>query len=487
MSLDLAPPATGSGPKPGAAQPEIAQPAIARPATGLSGTLRVPGDKSISHRSLMLGALAVGESTIEGLLEGEDVRATAAAMAALGAEVARDEDGTWRVQGRGLGGLIEPEGVLDLGNAGTGARLLLGLLAGHPITACLTGDASLRSRPMGRVIAPLEAMGATVTARDGGRLPLTIRGAADPLAIRYRLPVASAQVKSAVLLAGLSAAGETRVIEPQPTRDHSEIMLRNFGAEIAVTELAEGDENSPEGGREITLTGQPELSGRAIKVPADPSSAAFPAVAALLLPGSELRLPDVCLNPHRVGLFETLREMGADIGTENRRDEGGETVADLVIRGGGLEGIEVPAERAPSMIDEYPILAVAAAAARGTTVMRGLGELRVKESDRLSAMARGLAACGVALEEGDDYLIVQGCDGRPQGGNNDAIATHLDHRIAMSFLVLGLAAERPVTIDDARPIETSFPGFADLMGTLGAVIEIGEGARRGAGGGDPRA
>ena len=450
-------------------------PATAHPAEGLAGRARVPGDKSSSHRALMLGALAVGESRIEGLLEGEDVRGTAAAMAALGAEVARDGNGTWRVRGRGLGGLIEPEDVLDLGNAGTGARLLLGLLAGHPITACLTGDASLRSRPMGRVIGPLETMGAAITARDGGRLPLTIRGTGEPLAIRYRLPVASAQVKSAILLAGLSAAGETRVIEPRPTRDHSEIMLRNFGADLAVEphEDEDDDGDSEAGAREVVLRGQPELAGRPVSVPADPSSAAFPAVAALVLPGSDIGLTGVCVNPRRAGLFETLTEMGADIAYENRRAAGGEDVADLRIRSAALAGIEVPAERAPSMIDEFPILAVAAACAEGRTAMRGLAELRVKESDRLSAMARGLAACGVAVEEGPDYLIVEGRAGRPPGGNDDPVTTHLDHRIAMSFLVLGLASERPVTVDDAGPIETSFPGFSTLMGGLGARIESG--------------
>lgn len=448
-------------------------PATAHPAEGLAGGVRVPGDKSISHRALMLGALAVGESRIEGLLEGEDVRGTAAAMAALGAEVARDGGGTWRVQGRGLGGLIEPEDVLDLGNAGTGARLLLGLLAGHPITACLTGDASLRSRPMGRVIKPLETMGAAITARAGGRLPLTIRGTGEPLAIRYRLPVASAQVKSAILLAGLSAAGETRVIEPRPTRDHSEIMLRNFGADLAVEPCEEDDGDGEAGAREVVLRGQPELAGRPVSVPADPSSAAFPAVAALVLPGSDISLTGVCLNPRRTGLFETLAEMGAAIAYENRRDAGGEEIADLRIRSGGLAGIEVPAERAPSMIDEFPILAVAAACAEGRTTMRGLAELRVKESDRLSAMAQGLAACGVAVEEGPDHLIVEGCGGRPPGGNDNPVTTHLDHRIAMSFLVLGLTSERPVTVDDAGPIETSFPGFSSLMSGLGARIESG--------------
>ncbi len=445
---------------------------IAQPTEAFAGTARVPGDKSISHRALLLGGLALGETRIEGLLEGEDVLRSAAAMRALGAEAARADDGKWIVAGRGLGGLVEPTEVLDLGNSGTGARLLIGLIAGHPISATLTGDRSLCSRPMGRVARPLEQMGARIVGRGGDRLPLTVIGSAEPLPIRYELPVASAQVKSAVLLAGLSAPGRTSVVEPAPTRDHSEIMLRHFGAEVAVEP---GERPST---RVVTLTGQPELKGQRIEVPADPSSAAFPAVAALLLPGSELRLSAVCINPHRTGLYQSLREMGAEIGFEDERRLGGEAVADLVVRAGPLEAIEVPAERAPAMIDEYPILAVAAAAAKGRTVMHGLGELRVKESDRLAAIARGLAACGVEVEEGPDSLAVNGCAGRPPGGNDRPLATALDHRIAMSFLVLGLAAERPVTIDDGGPIDTSFPGFAALMAGLGARIAPagGEGA-----------
>ena len=443
------------------------RPLTARPSSALTGVARIPGDKSISHRALIIGGLAVGETEIRGLLEGEDVLRTAQALRALGAEIECDAERVWRVWGRGLGALVEPEQVLDLGNSGTGARLLLGLLAGHPLTATLTGDASLRARPMGRVIAPLTEMGARIAARDGGRLPLTIKGAASPSPIRYRLPVASAQVKSAILLAGLSAPGKTTVIEPAPTRDHSELMLRHFGATIEVEET--------EAGRAIAVTGQPELLGQAVQVPADPSSAAFAAVAALVLPGSELRLPGVGLNPHRTGLFETLEEMGAEIAFENRREQAGEPVADLTLRAGPLDGVEVPAARAPAMIDEYPILAVAAACARGRTVMRGLAELRVKESDRLAAMARGLSACGITVEAGADSLIVHGCGGRPPGGapGGTTVETGLDHRIAMSFLVLGLAAERPVTVDDAGPIETSFPGFAQLMTDLGAEIEAG--------------
>lgn len=438
----------------------------AKPCEAISGTARAPGDKSISHRALMLGGLACGESRVHGLLEGEDVLRTAAAMRALGAEAERQDDGSWLVRGRGIGGLVEPETVLDMGNSGTGARLLLGLLASHPLTAMMTGDASLRARPMGRVMEPLKSMGGRFAARRGQRLPLSVEGSKRPLPIYYRLPVASAQVKSAILLAGLSAPGETRVIEPQATRNHTEIMLRSFGAEVRV-EPATGEDD---GAREIALSGQPEIAGRKIEVPSDPSSAAFPTVAALLSPGSELRLTGVCLNPHRIGLYDTLREMGADIAFENRRDDDGEAVADLLIRSGPLQGIEVPAERAPSMIDEYPVLAVAAAAAQGSTVMRGLGELRVKESDRLAAMARGLAACGVEVEEGADSLTVHGKGSRPTGGNHRPIETHLDHRIAMSFLVLGGAAERPVTVDDGAAIETSFPDFTGFMNGLGAHI-----------------
>ena len=434
----------------------------AHPSEGLQGTAAVPGDKSISHRALLLSGLAVGESRIEGLLEGEDVLRSAAAMRAMGAEIERDSDGVWHVWGRGLGGLVEPDDVLDLGNSGTGARLLMGVIAGHGIQAVLTGDASLRVRPMKRVAEPLERMGARILTREGGTMPLTVIGSADPLPIRYRLPVASAQVKSAVLLAGLCAPGETIVEEPAPTRDHTERMLRHFGAAVAV------EDDGGDAVRRITLGGQPELTGGDIRVPADPSSAAFPLVAALVAPGSRVRLPRIGTNPLRTGLLTTLEEMGASIRYENRGEEGGETVADLVAEAGPLQGVEVPAERAPSMIDEYPILAVAAAVAEGRTVMRGLGELRVKESDRLAAVAQGLAACGVAVEEGPDFLVVEGAGGRPPGGG--AIASRLDHRIAMAFLVLGLASEKPVTVDDSTPIDTSFPGFQGLMAGLGAGL-----------------
>ena len=425
----------------------------------------MPGDKSISHRALMLGALAAGETEVGGLLEAEDVLATARVMTQLGAEIERGDDGLWRVQGRGLGGLVEPDDVLDMGNSGTGARLLMGLLAGHPIRAVITGDASLRSRPMERAAAPLRLMGAKIEAREGCRLPLTLTGSPDPLPIRYELPVASAQVKSAVLLAGLNATGETSILETAATRDHTERMLAHFGAEIAVEET--------DAGREIRVTGQPELKPARIRVPADPSSAAFPAVAALLVPGAELTIEQVGLNPLRSGLYETLQEMGADIVQENPRELGGEPVADLRLRASALRGVEVPAERAPRMIDEYPVLAMAAACAEGRSVMQGLGELRVKESDRLAAVAAGLAACGVEVEEGPDSLTVTGCGGRPPGGNAALIPTYLDHRIAMSFLVLGLAAERPVAVDDGDPIRTSFPDFLPLLSGLGARLEEG--------------
>ena len=421
----------------------------------------MPGDKSISHRALMLGAIAVGRSTIEGLLEGEDVLRTAEAMRRLGAEVTRRDDGSWELYGRGVGGLAEPDDILDLGNAGTGARLLMGLVATHPFTTLFTGDASLRSRPMRRVAEPLGRMGASFVGRSGCRLPMAVVGTASPLPITYASPVASAQVKSAVLLAGLNTPGTTTVIERQATRDHTELMLAGFGAQLTVEPLADG-------GRAVQLVGQPELVGRSVVVPADPSSAAFPAVAALLVPGSAVRLPGIGTNPLRSGLYQTLREMGAALEWAGGRTEAGEPVADLVVRHSALTGIEVPAERAPSMIDEYPILAVAAAFARGTTRMRGLGELKVKESDRLAATARGLAACGVRVAvEGDD-LIVHG-DGRPPEGGA-SIAVNLDHRIAMAFLVLGMASCRPVQVDDAAAIDTSFPGFVTLMNGLGARI-----------------
>jgi 3-phosphoshikimate 1-carboxyvinyltransferase len=426
----------------------------------LRGRIRVPGDKSISHRALMLGMLAVGKTEITGLLEGEDVLATAAAVNALGATAAPAGDGRWLVDGVGIGGLAEPQDVIDLGNSGTSARLLLGILATQAATAFVTGDASLRRRPMNRVVEPLSRFGARFATRAGGRLPLAVTGASDPIPIEYRLPVPSAQVKSAVLLAALNTPGATTVIEPQPTRDHTERMLGHFGAAVAVASAADG--------KRITIEGFPELSAATIIVPGDPSSAAFPLVAALLVPGSEATVEGVGVNPLRSGLLECLREMGADIALLNERDAGGEPVADLFVRAGPLHGAEIPAERAPRMIDEYPVLAVAAACARGRTVMRGLAELRVKESDRLAAIASGLSDCGVRVAVDGDTLTVDG-DGRPPLGDA-SITTQLDHRIAMAFLVLGLAARRSVRIDDARPIRTSFPDFVPLMTRLGAVF-----------------
>ena len=431
-----------------------------RAAGPLQGLVAVPGDKSISHRALMFGALAVGETRITGLLTGEDVLRTAGAMRALGAEVTRDPDGIWRVAGRGIGGLTEPADVLDMGNSGTAARLLCGILATHPLFAVMTGDASLRSRPMRRVTEPLAATGARFSTREGGRLPLAVQGAVDALPLDYRVPVPSAQVKSAVLLAGLNAPGITRVEELEATRDHSENMLRHFGATVTVETAGNG--------RIITLVGQPELKAADVVVPGDPSSAAFPMVAALLVPGSRLTIPAVGLNPLRTGLFATLLEMGADIVVQNERLEGGEPVGDLLVRHGVLKAVDVPGVRAPSMIDEYPILAVAASMAVGTTRMRGLKELRVKESDRLAATAALLAVNGVKVEiEGDD-LIVHGTGKAPAGGG--LVATHMDHRIAMSALVLGLVTEQPVTADDAGFIETSFPDFIGLMNGAGADL-----------------
>jgi len=432
-----------------------------RPPRPLHGTVRIPGDKSVSHRALMFGALAVGRTEIDGLLEGEDVLATAAAMRALGAGVERAGDGRWRVDGVGIGGLHEPADMIDLGNSGTAARLLLGILATHDLTAFVTGDGSLRTRPMNRVTEPLSRFGARFTTRAGGRLPIAVTGAKEPVPQVYRLPVPSAQVKSAVLLAGLNTPGETSVIEPEVTRDHTERMLGHFGANVRV-EPHEG------GGKIITVIGQPELVAAPISVPGDPSSAAFLMVAGLLVPGSEVTLTGVGINPSRTGLLDSLAEMGADIARLNERVEGGEPVADLRIRAGVLRGADIPPERAPTMIDEYPVLAMAAACAQGRTRMRGLAELRVKESDRLAGAAEGLAACAVKVTTEGDDLIVEGDGGPPRGGG--AIETRLDHRIAMAFVVLGLAAREPVTIDDARPIATSFPDFVPLMNRLGAGL-----------------
>jgi 3-phosphoshikimate 1-carboxyvinyltransferase len=427
----------------------------------MQGRVRVPGDKSISHRALILGALTVGETTISGLLEGEDVLHTAEAMRALGARVDRTGEHAWRIHGVGVGGFAQPAGVLNFGNSGTGCRLAVGAVAGAPVTVSFDGDDSLRSRPMQRVLDPLEKMGARVVqVADGGRLPLTVHGAADPIPIVYEPPVPSAQLKSAVLLAGLAAPGETTVIEAEATRDHTERLLKHFGAKVS---------SKPHGdyGRRIVLQGQPELEPANVLVPADPSSAAFPLVAALIVPGSELILEAVMTNPLRTGLLTTLREMGASIEAMEKRDDGGEEVADLRVCTSALKGMDVPPERAPSMIDEYPILAVAASFAEGITRMRGLKELRVKESDRLAATADMLRANGIAVEiEGDD-MIVQG-KGRPAGGGE--VKTHMDHRIAMAALVMGLASENAVRIDDSALIATSFPGFVDLIRSIGADL-----------------
>jgi 3-phosphoshikimate 1-carboxyvinyltransferase len=438
----------------------VSVPLTARRHGRLAGRVRVPGDKSISHRALIFGALAVGETRIRGLLEGEDVLNTAKAVRALGAQVERGGEGAWSVRGVGVGGFAAPAEVLDFGNSGTGCRLMLGAVAGCPIEATFDGDASLRKRPMGRVIAPLARIGARVVASADGRLPLTLAGAREPIPIVFEPPVPSAQLKSAVLLAGLAAPGTTSVIEAQATRDHTEKMLALFGADISV-------EPAGEHGRRITLVGQPELQPQAVAVPADPSSAAFPLVAALLTPGSDVIIDGVMMNPLRAGLFATLVEMGAAIERLATRHEGGEEVADLRVRASGLRGIEVPAARAPAMIDEYPVLAVAAAFAEGTTVMRGLDELRVKESDRLAATADLLRVNGVGVEIDDADLIVHG-KGRVPGGG--LVATHMDHRIAMSALVMGLASEQPVKVDDSSFIATSFPAFTELMRSLGADL-----------------
>ncbi len=442
-------------------------PMTARASGPLAGVAEVPGDKSISHRSLILGALAVGETRISGLLEGQDVLDTAKAMRAFGAEVIEHGGGDWTVHGVGVGGFAEPEDVIDCGNSGTGVRLIMGAVATSALTATFTGDASLRKRPMGRVTDPLALFGARAVGRAGGRLPLTLVGAADPVPVRYVVPVPSAQVKSAVLLAGLNAPGQTVVIEREATRDHTERMLAGFGAEVTVEDTDEG--------RVITLTGRPELRPQTIAVPRDPSSAAFPVCAALIVEGSDVLVPNIGLNPTRAGLFETLREMGADLTYENMREEGGEPVADLRARySPAMHGIEVPAGRAASMIDEYPILSVVASLAEGNTHMPGVKELRVKESDRIDAMAVGLRANGVTVDEGEDWWTVhgRGPGGVPGGARAEA---RLDHRIAMSFLILGMAAQSAVSVDDAGPIATSFPVFEPLMTRLGAALERADG------------
>ncbi|WP_027669080.1 3-phosphoshikimate 1-carboxyvinyltransferase [Rhizobium leguminosarum] len=442
------------------------KPATARKSAGLAGSVRIPGDKSISHRSFMFGGLASGETRITGLLEGEDVINTGRAMQAMGARIRKD-GAQWVIDGTGNGALLAPDAPLDFGNAGTGVRLTMGLVGTYDFRSTFIGDASLSKRPMGRVLNPLREMGVQVSASEGDRLPVTLRGPGTPSPIRYRVPMASAQVKSAVLLAGLNTPGVTTVIEPVMTRDHTEKMLQGFGAALSV-------ETDGDGVRTIRLEGRGNLKGQVIDIPGDPSSTAFPLVAALLVPGSDITIVNVLMNPTRTGLILTLQEMGADIAVANARLAGGEDVADLRVRHSELKGVTVPEERAPSMIDEYPILAVAACFAEGVTVMKGLEELRVKESDRLSAVADGLKLNGVDCDEGEDFLVVRG---RPDGkglGNaaGDKVSTHLDHRIAMSFLVMGLASEHAVTIDDAAMIATSFPEFMQLMTGLGAKIEL---------------
>ncbi|WBU55930.1 3-phosphoshikimate 1-carboxyvinyltransferase [Paracoccus sediminicola] len=437
-----------------------AQPISARPGNALRGEAVIPGDKSISHRALILGAMAVGRSHITGLLEGQDVLDTAKAMQAFGAKVERLGPGEWIVDGVGVGGFAEPESVIDCGNSGTGVRLIMGAMATTPITATFTGDASLSKRPMRRITDPLSLFGAEITSREGGLLPVTIKGAVDALPVRYRTPVASAQIKSAVLLAGLNAPGETVVIEAEPTRDHSERMLAGFGA-IITTETTEE-------GRVITLKGQPELVAQKVAVPRDPSSAAFPVAAALIVPGSVIRVNGISRNPTRDGLYVTLAEMGANLTWENDREEGGEPVADLIVRHSALRGVCVPPERAASMIDEFPILSVIAAMADGDTVMNGVAELRVKESDRIDAMAKGLRANGVEVSETGDSMTVHGKGIIPGGGA--PVETYLDHRIAMSFLVAGLAAQAAIAVDDGAAIATSFPDFVPLMRGLGAAL-----------------
>ena len=437
-------------------------PMTSRPCGPLQGEANVPGDKSISHRSLILGALSVGETHITGLLEGEDVLDTAKAMRAFGAEVIEHGGGEWTVHGVGVGGFAEPENVIDCGNSGTGVRLIMGCMATTGISATFTGDASLNKRPMARVTDPIALFGAQSVGRSGGRLPMTIVGAADPVPVRYEVPMPSAQVKSAVLLAGLNVPGKTVVIEKEATRDHTERMLQGFGAELTVEETDEG--------RVITLTGQPELKAQKIVVPRDPSSAAFPVCAAVITPGSDVLVPNIGLNPTRAGLFTTLREMGADLTYENEREEGGEPVADLRAKfSPDLKGIEVDPARAASMIDEYPVLSVVASFAEGDTIMKGVKELRVKESDRIDAMAKGLRLNGVEVDEGDDWWVVKGLGhGNVPGGAT--CASELDHRIAMSFMVMGMAAQKPVSVDDGGPIATSFPIFESLMGGLGAQL-----------------
>ncbi|MBL4894670.1 MAG: 3-phosphoshikimate 1-carboxyvinyltransferase [Emcibacter sp.] len=434
---------------------------ISHKADPLSGPLKVPGDKSISHRALIMGTMAIGQSRISGLLEGEDVLNTAEAMKAMGADITRAENSDWIVYGVGVGGLCEPENALDMGNSGTGARLIMGLVAPYPFHTSFIGDASLSTRPMKRITDPLSKFGAEFHGAEGMTLPITVSGIMDPVPIEYELPVASAQVKSAILLAALNTPGKTTVIEPTPTRDHTERMFEHFGVTISIASHGTN-------GKAITVTGQPELKARDMYVPTDPSSAAFPAVAALITPGSDIIIENVGMNPSRTGIYITLQDMGADISFINQRLECGESVADIHVKYSELTGITVPKDRAPSMIDEYPILCIAASFAKGDTIMRGLAELRVKESDRIAVMVAGLKACGVTVSEHDDGMTVTGKTAIEGGAK---VATHLDHRIAMSFLTLGMRTENPVEVDDGSVIETSFPGFRALMNGLGARIE----------------
>jgi len=439
---------------------EILQPLEARRSGSLGGIAAVPGDKSISHRALILGSLAEGETRVSGLLEAADVLNTADAMRRLGAEVTRDREGAWRVRGVGAGDFKQPNDALDFGNSGTGSRLVMGAVATTPIKVVFTGDASLRRRPMSRVLDPLTLFGTSFTAQKGGIMPITLLGAVDPIPVDCEIAVTSAQVKSAILLAALNAPGRSRIVQRALTRDHTERMLKAFGARIDVEALDDG-------GEEIRIVGKAELKPIAIDVPRDPSSAAFPLAAALIVPGSEISIPGVLLNPRRTGLIETLLEMGADIVIENARESGGEKIGDLVVRASALKGVHVPAARAPSMIDEYPILSVVASFAEGRTEMRGLEELRVKESDRLSAICAGLKMCGVQVEEEADGLVIEGCgSGGVPGGAR--VATHMDHRIAMSFLVAGLASREAIGVDDVSMVATSFPEFESLMRGLGA-------------------
>ena len=426
------------------------------------GEISISGDKSMSHRALMLGSVSIGKTKISGLLESDDVLATANALGQMGINVTKNNNGFWEVDGRGVGGLIKPKNVLDLGNSGTAARLLIGLVGSHQFDSMITGDESLISRPMDRIITPLSQMGMNFNSAKN-KLPLSVRGPSTLIPIKYKLPVPSAQVKSAILLAGLNAPGQTIIIEPEPTRNHTEIMLREFGANISTKVLGNGV-------RQITLFGQPELKSKYVEIPGDISSAAFLLVAAIITPGSCLTLERVGLNPLRTGLIKTLKEMGAKITIKNLKTVGGEKVGDIVVKSGPLSGVTIPRKRAPSMIDEYPILSIAAANAVGTTKMRGLAELRVKESDRIKVMAEGLKKCGIQIDQSEDSLVVHGKGESPRGGTQ--VKTDHDHRIAMSFLILGMNSRQPIAIDDSRFINTSFPNFTKLMNSLGANINV---------------